>query len=105
MTRRDRWWKTSSPASDMSGSPTSLTLTERARKGLQRVIDLIASVLARTPVTPNALTLIGAGLNALVAWIAAAGNLALAGVVLLLSGLFDSLDGALARRTGTTSKF
>ena len=89
----------------MSGSPTSLTLTERARKGLQRVIDPIAGVLARTPVTPNALTLIGAGLNALVAWIAASGNLALAGIVLLLSGLFDSLDGALARRTGTTSKF
>ena len=89
----------------MSGSPTSLTLTERARKGLQRVIDPIAGVLARTPVTPNALTLIGAGLNALVAWIAASGNLALAGIVLLLSGLFDGLDGALARRTGTTSKF
>ena len=89
----------------MSGSPTSLTFTDRARRGLQRVIDPIAGVLARTPVTPNALTLMGAGLNALVAWIAASGNLALAGIVLLLSGLFDSLDGALARRTGTTSKF
>ena len=89
----------------MSGSPASLTCTDRARRGLQRVIDPIAGVLARTPITPNALTLIGAGLNALVAWIAASGNLALAGIVLLLSGLCDGLDGALARRTGTTSKF
>jgi CDP-diacylglycerol--glycerol-3-phosphate 3-phosphatidyltransferase len=84
---------------------TALTLTERARKVFQRILNPITGVLMRTPITPNALTVMGAIVNALIGFIVATGNLTLGGIVLLVSGLFDSLDGALARRIGVTSKF
>jgi CDP-diacylglycerol--glycerol-3-phosphate 3-phosphatidyltransferase len=59
----------------------------------------------KTGITPNALTVMGALVNGGVGVLAATGNLTLAGIVLLVSGLFDALDGALARRIGITSKF
>jgi len=81
------------------------TLTDRTREAFQRILDPITGVLMRTPITPNALTIMGAVVNALIGVLVAAGNLTLGGVVWLMSGLFDSLDGALARRIGVTSKF
>jgi CDP-diacylglycerol--glycerol-3-phosphate 3-phosphatidyltransferase len=65
----------------------------------------VASVLARTGVTPNTLTLlsmlpaIGSGV------LAAYGAFGWATLFLLLSGVFDMLDGPLARSTGTVSRY
>lgn len=59
----------------------------------------------RLGVTPNSLTVLGMLMNLAAGLIAAGGNLVLAGVVWVLSGLFDGLDGALARRIGVTGKF
>jgi CDP-diacylglycerol--glycerol-3-phosphate 3-phosphatidyltransferase len=56
-------------------------------------------------VTPNAITLTGLIVNAGVGVIAASGNLTAAGIVFLAAGLFDGLDGALARRIGIAGKF
>lgn len=89
----------------MSSSPTSITFTDRARRVLRRFIDPITAALIRTPITPNMLTVMGGVANAGVGVLIASGNLTLAGIVLLLSGLFDGLDGALARRTGAVSPF
>ncbi|GIW06703.1 MAG: hypothetical protein KatS3mg060_1508 [Dehalococcoidia bacterium] len=61
--------------------------------------------LASSPITPNQLTIIGAGLNGLVAVVIARGDGRLAGVAVLLASAFDILDGALARATGRTTRF
>lgn len=56
-------------------------------------------------VTPNQLTLAGMGLNLLAGWIYTGGLFFLGGLVTLLAGLGDLLDGPLARLTGKTSRF
>jgi CDP-diacylglycerol---glycerol-3-phosphate 3-phosphatidyltransferase len=61
--------------------------------------------LAQTRLTPNAFTLIGLLLNVVVAAIIASGNLLLGGIMALVAGAFDMLDGAVARSTGQVTKF
>ncbi len=64
-----------------------------------------AGVLARTGVTPNTMTLLSL-VPALASGVFAAyGALGWATLFLLLSGLFDMLDGPLARSTGTVSRY
>jgi CDP-diacylglycerol--glycerol-3-phosphate 3-phosphatidyltransferase len=65
----------------------------------------LGEVLARLGLTPNLVTGIGLALNLLVAFVIARGDLQLSGVLLLIASGFDMLDGAVARATGTVSKF
>ena len=65
----------------------------------------VIRLLARTPVTPNALTWFGFALAVVAAVLIANGYLIIAGVVVLFGGYFDMLDGALARRTNRVSRF
>ena len=81
-------------------------MLNRARRALaQPVSDLAGRILARTPLTPNLLTLIGFLLAVVVACVLATGHLFLGGFLVLLSGVFDILDGALARATGHITRF
>ncbi|MCS7207377.1 MAG: CDP-alcohol phosphatidyltransferase family protein [Dehalococcoidia bacterium] len=61
--------------------------------------------LSAVGVSPNALTLVGLVLTAPVAYLAATGRWMWAGGALLVAGLMDMLDGALARRTGRATPF
>jgi CDP-diacylglycerol--glycerol-3-phosphate 3-phosphatidyltransferase len=65
----------------------------------------LGEALAGLGLTPNAVTAIGFVLNLLVAFIIARGNQQLGGVALLIASGFDMLDGAVARATGTVTKF
>lgn len=65
----------------------------------------LGRIVARTHLTPNAITVIGLILNVGVAAVIASGNLVLGGVLVLFAGGFDALDGAVARATGKTSQF
>ncbi|MCL0034711.1 CDP-alcohol phosphatidyltransferase family protein [Dehalococcoidia bacterium] len=65
----------------------------------------IARCLARTGISPNALTITGFLLNALVAGVLAGGYLFLGGFLVLFAGWFDMLDGALARISGKSTRF
>lgn len=65
----------------------------------------LGEILARLGLTPNTVTAIGLVLNLLVAAILARGELQLAGVMLLIASGFDMLDGAVARATGSVTKF
>lgn len=55
--------------------------------------------VGRVPVTPNQVTVIGLGLTFVAGGLVAFGHLRWAGVVLMVAGSFDILDGALARST------
>lgn len=64
----------------------------------------IALAFGRMGLTPNALTLIGFGI-AVVAAVAAAGQAwVLAGLLVIVGGVFDLFDGALARATNRVSR-
>lgn len=65
----------------------------------------VGEALARIGLTPNLLTAIGLVLNVLVAIIIATGHLAAGGVLLLVAGAFDMLDGAVARASGSVTRF
>ena len=77
-----------------------------ARKAIARYFELpAAAALSRVGLGPNAVTLLGLGIAGVSAYLIATGNLLAGGVVLLASGVFDMLDGALARSTGKTTRF
>jgi CDP-diacylglycerol--glycerol-3-phosphate 3-phosphatidyltransferase len=65
----------------------------------------LGRIVAKTHLTPNTITMIGLVLNTGVAAVIASGNLTLGGILVLLAGGFDALDGAVARVTGQTSTF
>jgi CDP-diacylglycerol--glycerol-3-phosphate 3-phosphatidyltransferase len=69
----------------------------RIQQYARRVAEVIVSPLARIGMTPNMATLLGLLLNAVAAAIIAFGSLRVGGVMLLFAGLFDMVDGALAR--------
>lgn len=76
------------------------------RPVIARVLTPVGQALARTPVTPNALTIIGTiGMSAGALWLFPTGHL-FAGVMVCTGFvLTDMLDGTLARIKGTTGKF
>lgn len=69
------------------------------------VLGKAAAVLARTGITPNMMTLMSLVPALLSGVFAAYGALGWATAFLLLSGVFDMLDGPLARSTGTVSRY
>jgi CDP-diacylglycerol---glycerol-3-phosphate 3-phosphatidyltransferase len=76
------------------------------RPALNRALDPVAGVLARTPVTPDAITITGtAGMSAGALALFPAGHLFAGTLVCTFFVMADMLDGALARVKGTTSVF
>ncbi|MDY6911307.1 MAG: CDP-alcohol phosphatidyltransferase family protein [Chloroflexota bacterium] len=62
-------------------------------------------VLAKIGISPNALTVIGFFLNVFTGWMLATGHLFAGGFLVLFSGWFDMLDGAMARLLGKPTRF
>jgi CDP-diacylglycerol--glycerol-3-phosphate 3-phosphatidyltransferase len=65
----------------------------------------IVSLIARTSLTPNAVTWIGFVVTVIAGALVITGHLLAGGIVVLVAGFFDMLDGALARHTGRVSRF
>jgi CDP-diacylglycerol---glycerol-3-phosphate 3-phosphatidyltransferase len=73
---------------------------------LARVLEPVARALARTPVTPNALTITGTvGVTAGALWLFPTGHLLAGTLVCWFFVMADMLDGTLARVKGTTGVF
>jgi CDP-diacylglycerol--glycerol-3-phosphate 3-phosphatidyltransferase len=83
----------------------STTRTHLRRLFSRTVEGPSVAVLHRLGVTPNQLTLAGLAIAGVAAWLLATGHFVIAALVLLFSGFFDLLDGALARRTGQSTPF
>jgi CDP-diacylglycerol--glycerol-3-phosphate 3-phosphatidyltransferase len=82
-----------------------MNLIDIRRNLAYRITDPIVGILSKSGITPNALTFINLALSIAAAYVIATGHLVLGGVLVLVSGLFDLLDGALARFTKQTTKF
>jgi CDP-diacylglycerol--glycerol-3-phosphate 3-phosphatidyltransferase len=70
-----------------------------------RITDPIVSPLAAAGVTPNMVSVFGFGGNVVAGVLAASGLFVWAGVVMLIFSALDLLDGALARKTNTVTRF
>ena len=76
------------------------------RKALAyRLTEPVVRLLSKTPITPSAITWFGFLLAVGAAALIITEHLLTAGLVVLIAGFFDMLDGALARRTKQTTRF
>ena len=75
------------------------------RQRAQAVLNIIARWLGSIGLTPNALTIIGFLMMCGVGAVLATGNFALGGALIILAGIFDALDGTLARLTNRVTAF
>jgi CDP-diacylglycerol--glycerol-3-phosphate 3-phosphatidyltransferase len=82
-----------------------LTLTDLVRKWMRWLLEPLARLINRTGISPNLLTVMGFVLTVGVAYVLATGHLQIGGVLLAVAGLFDALDGTLARLAGRRSRF
>ncbi len=79
---------------------------QNALRRLSRpVVWAVVRVLAKTPVTPNTITVFGLLVTAAAAYVIATGGLFWGGVILLAGSALDALDGELARQTDRVSVF
>ncbi|OGO04156.1 MAG: hypothetical protein A2Y91_02470 [Chloroflexi bacterium RBG_13_54_8] len=82
-----------------------MNLSEVRHHAAERSTFWLINLLCRTGVTPNTLTLIGLAVSGAAAAVIAKEYWVWGGVLVLLSGAFDLLDGPLARAKGQTTKF
>ena len=83
-----------------------MTKLTNAQKTISNYVTQPAvKLLARTPVTPNTITWLGFLITVGAAALVVTGNLFAAGFVVLFAGIFDMLDGALARTTNRVTRF
>jgi len=76
------------------------------RRALGRYFaEPLVKLIAKTPLTPNGLTWIGVVIACGAAVLVATGHLFAAGWVVAFAGLFDMLDGSLARFKNQSTKF
>lgn len=78
------------------------------RGGVRKFIEQVARVLNKLSggrITPTAITLTSAAMHVGIAWLVATQQNLLAALLLLVFGLFDALDGSLARLQGSESRF
>ncbi len=90
-------------------------LRDRAQKGIYKIIDPLVKALIKIGLTPNMVTLIGLTLNIGVAIIFIVGGekgnrgdlqyIGWAGALVLFAGLFDMLDGQVARIGNMSSTY
>src|SRR5919205_1770348 len=69
------------------------------------VIDRIVRWLALSRIHPNVLTFLGLVINIIATWLFAQGSFRWAGLVVIGAGLFDMVDGRVARETNRVTRF
>ncbi len=70
-----------------------------------KIINAIVWVLAQLRIHPNVLTFIGLVINIWAAFMFAAGSFRWGGVIVIGAGLFDMVDGRVARETNRVTRF
>lgn len=86
-------------------TPNEITFSDRMRVVFKRVLDSAAGFLLRLGLKPNWVTLIGLAGNIGGAILLAFGYFRWGGLVILLMGILDALDGSMARLSNQSTKF
>src|SRR5271165_227161 len=82
-----------------------MTYTRAIGVACNKVIRLIVRGLALSKIHPNVLTFIGLLINIVAGVLLAAGQFRTAGLVIIGAGLFDMVDGRVARETNRVTRF
>jgi CDP-diacylglycerol--glycerol-3-phosphate 3-phosphatidyltransferase len=82
-----------------------VTITQAIGKACNRVILVIVHGLALTRINPNVLTFLGLVINIGASALLWVGQFRWAGIVIIGAGLFDMVDGRVARETNRVTRF
>ena len=82
-----------------------MTYTGAIGWACNKVIRLIVHALALSRIHPNVLTFLGLVINTWAAFLFAAGSFRWAALVVIGAGLFDMVDGRVARETNRVTRF
>jgi CDP-diacylglycerol--glycerol-3-phosphate 3-phosphatidyltransferase len=82
-----------------------LTFTDQMRLRFKGILDPIGAFLNRLGLMPNTITILGLVGNTVGAILLSQGKLTLGGMVILLMGPVDALDGTMARLRGESGDF
>src|SRR5256886_5741925 len=88
---------------NLTQQPTSIS--GRIGAGGKRIVDSLVMGLSSLRIHPNVLTLIGMVINIFAMVLFAKGIFLWAGLVIVFAGIFDIVDGEVARRTKRVTKF
>jgi CDP-diacylglycerol--glycerol-3-phosphate 3-phosphatidyltransferase len=83
----------------------TMTFSDRMRVVFKGVLDPVGAFFNRLGIYPNTMTLLGLAGNMIGAILIALGHMTLGGIVVLIMGLIDTLDGTMARLRGMSSEF
>jgi len=86
-------------------SPEPKTFTDSLRKVFAGVLDAVAGFLHKLGLKPNTITILGVVGNVVAGLLIALGYLTWGGLLALIVGPLDALDGALARKVGESSRY
>lgn len=89
----------------MANENQNLTWTGAVGRACNVLLLAIVRGLAISRIHPNVLTFIGLGINIVAATLLAKGAFWQAGLVIIGAGLFDMVDGRVARQTGKVTMF
>jgi len=81
------------------------SLAEFRKTAARLITEPLMAILKRSRLKPNTLTWIGLAISIIAAGTIATNHLLISGFLVLLAGLFDILDGTLARFTNQTTRF
>ncbi len=93
------------PLEDSQPKKQNVTLSDRMRVIFKGTLDPIGAFFNRLGIFPNTMTLIGLAGNIVAAVLLALGYITVGGIVVLVMGLVDTLDGTMARLRGMPSEF
>jgi CDP-diacylglycerol--glycerol-3-phosphate 3-phosphatidyltransferase len=82
-----------------------VTITQAIGAGCGAIIRVIVRGLSLSRIHPNVLTFFGLVINIWAAWLLAKGQFRAAGFVIIGAGLFDMVDGRVARETNRVTRF
>ena len=82
-----------------------MTYTRAIGLGANKIIRLIVRGLALSKINPNVLTFFGLVINIVAATFLAVGRFRTAGLIIIFAGLFDMVDGRVARATNQVTRF
>jgi CDP-diacylglycerol--glycerol-3-phosphate 3-phosphatidyltransferase len=82
-----------------------MTYTRAIGLGANKIIRLIVQGLALSKINPNVLTFMGLVINIVAAVYLAMGSFRKAGLIIIFAGLFDMVDGRVARFTNQVTRF
>lgn len=82
-----------------------MTFTRAIGLACNKIVTWIVRGLALSRIHPNVLTFLGLVINIVAAVLLAAGQFRAAGFVIISAGLFDMVDGRVARETNQVTRF